>query len=42
MGCGRTAFEVSNWVFFSDEEKRLVWQRIIKENKAMRFTRAPT
>lgn len=42
MGCGRTAFEVSNWVFFSDEEKRLVWQRIIKENKAMRFTREST
>ncbi|BBO59600.1 DUF1289 domain-containing protein [Mycoavidus sp. B2-EB] len=42
MGCGRTAFEVSNWVFFSDEEKRLVWQRIIKEKKAIRFTRGPT
>jgi len=41
IGCGRTAFEVANWVFFSDEEKRLIWQRIIKEKQAMRFTRGP-
>jgi predicted Fe-S protein YdhL (DUF1289 family) len=27
-GCGRTAMEVSNWVFMSDAEKQLVWQRI--------------
>jgi len=27
-GCGRTAAEVSNWVFLSEEEKRAVWQRI--------------
>ena len=27
-GCGRTAMEVANWVFLSDEEKRAVWVRI--------------
>jgi len=27
-GCGRTAMEVANWVFMSDEEKKQVWQRI--------------
>ncbi|AOB24932.1 PF06945 family protein [Bordetella bronchiseptica CA90 BB1334] len=27
-GCGRTAMEVANWVFMSDEEKREVWARI--------------
>lgn len=27
-GCGRTAMEVANWVFMTDEEKQVVWQRI--------------
>jgi uncharacterized protein len=36
-GCGRTAMEVSNWVFLSDEEKRAVWTRIEREGTAMRF-----
>jgi len=27
-GCGRTAMEVANWVFFDDEEKRQIWLRI--------------
>ena len=36
-GCGRTAGEVSNWVFMSDEEKRAVWVRIEREGTAMRF-----
>jgi len=27
-GCGRTAMEVANWVFMSDDEKQAVWQRI--------------
>ncbi|MCD0503508.1 DUF1289 domain-containing protein [Bordetella petrii] len=27
-GCGRTAMEVSNWVFMTDAEKQAVWQRI--------------
>ncbi len=39
QGCGRTAFEVSNWVFFSPEEKRVVWERIVQEGSALRFTR---
>ena len=38
-GCGRTAVEVSNWVFLSDDEKRNVWKRINAEGTAMRFTR---
>jgi predicted Fe-S protein YdhL (DUF1289 family) len=39
QGCGRTLGEVSNWVFFSQEEKDLVWQRIRAEGTAMRFQR---
>ncbi len=39
QGCGRTAMEVSNWVFFSDEEKRAVWNRIRAEGTALYFTR---
>lgn len=27
-GCGRTATEVSNWVFMTPEEKQAVWTRI--------------
>ncbi|HSC78906.1 MAG TPA: DUF1289 domain-containing protein [Chitinolyticbacter sp.] len=27
-GCGRTFFEVANWVFLSDAEKDAVWQRL--------------
>jgi len=27
-GCGRTAMEVSNWVFMDEAEKQIVWQRI--------------
>lgn len=30
-GCGRTAMEVANWVFLSEEEKQAVWQRIRAE-----------
>jgi hypothetical protein len=36
-GCGRTATEVSNWVFLTDVEKRAVWTRIESEGTAMRF-----
>lgn len=36
-GCGRTADEVSNWVFFSEQEKAVVWERITREGTAMRF-----
>ncbi|WP_338862066.1 DUF1289 domain-containing protein [Mycetohabitans rhizoxinica] len=39
-GCGRTAEEVSNWVFMTDDEKRAVWERITRDGTAMRFTRA--
>ncbi|TWG79762.1 hypothetical protein L602_000600001620 [Cupriavidus gilardii J11] len=39
QGCGRTAAEVSNWVFLSDEEKQAVWDRITNEGKARRFQR---
>lgn len=27
-GCGRTAFEVSNWVFMEEGERKIVWDRI--------------
>ncbi len=27
-GCGRTVFEVANWVFLDETEKREVWDRI--------------
>jgi uncharacterized protein len=30
-GCGRTAMEVANWVFMTDEEKQVVWHRIKAE-----------
>jgi predicted Fe-S protein YdhL (DUF1289 family) len=39
QGCGRTLGEVSNWVFFSQEEKDSVWKRIRAEGTAMRFQR---
>jgi predicted Fe-S protein YdhL (DUF1289 family) len=39
QGCGRTLGEVSNWVFFSQEDKDLVWQRIRAEGTATRFQR---
>ncbi|KAF0812757.1 hypothetical protein IGB42_02599 [Andreprevotia sp. IGB-42] len=27
-GCGRSFFEVANWVMMSEEEKNAVWQRL--------------
>ena len=39
QGCGRTLGEVSNWVFFSQEEKDSVWKRIRADGTAMRFQR---
>ncbi|RQT16168.1 DUF1289 domain-containing protein [Burkholderia contaminans] len=27
QGCGRTADEVSHWVFMNDDEKRAIWER---------------
>lgn len=38
-GCGRTAMEVCNWVFLSEEEKLAVWTRIRSEGNSMRFLR---
>ena len=37
QGCGCTAAEVSNWVFYSDEEKQVIWERITREGTARRF-----
>ena len=37
QGCGRTAMEVSNWVFMDDTEKQAVWARITREATARRF-----
>ncbi len=39
QGCGRTLSEVSNWVFFSQEEKDSIWKRIRADGTAMRFQR---
>jgi predicted Fe-S protein YdhL (DUF1289 family) len=39
QGCGRTAGEVSNWVFLSDAEKLEVWRRITAEGTSVRFVR---
>jgi len=39
QGCGRTAAEVSNWVFLSHEEKQAIWERITREGTARRFRR---
>ncbi|CAH2918637.1 MAG: Phosphoenolpyruvate synthase (EC [uncultured Paraburkholderia sp.] len=36
-GCGRTAGEVFNWVFMSDEEKRAVWTRIEQKARPCAF-----
>lgn len=30
-GCGRTAMEVSNWVFMTEDEKKVVWTRILAQ-----------
>ncbi len=30
-GCGRTVAEVADWVFMSDQEKDVVWTRILAE-----------
>ncbi|WP_175239077.1 MULTISPECIES: DUF1289 domain-containing protein [Burkholderia cepacia complex] len=38
-GCGRTADEVSHWVFMNDDEKCAIWKRIRHECTAMRFHR---
>lgn len=30
-GCGRTVDEVAQWVCMSQEQKNVVWERILKE-----------
>ena len=35
-GCGRTAMEVSNWVFMTEEEKKVVWTRILSQGYTRR------
>ena len=30
-GCGRTVTEVANWVFLTQEEKDVIWERILKD-----------
>lgn len=30
-GCGRTAIEVSNWVFMDEAERQAVWTRILAQ-----------
>lgn len=37
QGCGRTAMEVANWVFFDEVEKQRIWERITREGTAQRF-----
>ncbi|WP_296226417.1 DUF1289 domain-containing protein [Ralstonia sp. UBA689] len=37
QGCGRTALEVSNWVFMTDEERNAVWTRILAEGAAQGY-----
>lgn len=38
-GCGRTQFEVDNWVFLSPAEKKTVWDRITADGTALVLTR---
>jgi predicted Fe-S protein YdhL (DUF1289 family) len=38
-GCGRTFHEVQHWTAFTPGEKRVVWRRIVMENRAWRFNR---
>jgi predicted Fe-S protein YdhL (DUF1289 family) len=38
-GCGRTAQEVIQWIALSDSEKKLIWERIRREARGIRFLR---
>lgn len=38
-GCGRSFAEVQHWLEMSPADKRVVWRRITREGKALRFTR---
>jgi predicted Fe-S protein YdhL (DUF1289 family) len=37
-GCGRTYIEVAHWVSMPDEQKELVWQRILAQGYPRRNT----
>ena len=38
-GCGRTYIEGANWVFLSEEEREVVWQRIDADGTAWRYNK---
>jgi predicted Fe-S protein YdhL (DUF1289 family) len=38
-GCGRSFEEIQDWTILSPVEKRAVWHRITREQKAWRFNR---
>jgi len=38
-GCGRTAKEVVEWIALSDHEKKVIWERIRREARGIRFLR---
>jgi predicted Fe-S protein YdhL (DUF1289 family) len=37
-GCGRSFYEVTNWIAMTEPEKAEVWQRIETERTALRYT----
>ncbi|MES3023456.1 MAG: DUF1289 domain-containing protein [Pseudomonadota bacterium] len=37
-GCGRTVVEVAHWVSMNDDQKELVWQRILAQGYPRRNT----
>jgi predicted Fe-S protein YdhL (DUF1289 family) len=37
-GCGRTVVEVAHWVSMNDDQKELVWQRILAQGYPKRNT----
>lgn len=38
-GCGRTYVEVANWVFMTEDQREVVWQRIDADGTAWRYTK---
>lgn len=36
-GCGRSSDEVIGWIFYDDEKKKEVWDRVELEGTAVRF-----
>jgi len=37
-GCGRTVAEVADWVFMSDQQKDVVWTRLLSEGYPRRIS----